>query len=266
MNNKHWAVIGALIFIIVFLGLALAYAFLRQPPAPSPAVSATPAAPAGGAGPQSLSERGQYYDVSASYPGSTPLLQSAGAAADAAAVSAMKSFVRQQIADFKSTNVANLTAEQITADGLDQGQTFSLQMSYKQYQGTGTVSYVYTIDADTLGAHPNEYFRTFVFDAGTGKLLALGDLFSSSGYLTRLSTLARADLPALIAAQAGSSADTQFMTQGTAPSAENFQSWYVDGSDLVLVFPPYQVGPYALGTVMDRIALTRLGSALKAPY
>lgn len=267
MNNKQKAVIGVGILVLVFIGIAIWYMATHQAPTvfvPQTATS-TPATTA--TGPQHLTATGKYYDIDTQYPGSTVLAQTAGTQADIAAVSTMKTFLAQEIDQFKANgNLDNLTPEDVQIQGLGPDRKYALQATYKTYQGPHTVSYVYTLYEDTLGAHPNAYYRTFTFDTKTGAALTLGDLFSSGTYLQVLSTAARADLPKIISDHAGGDADLTYINTGTTPNADNFQNWYLDGGNLVLVFAPYQVGPYALGTITDPISLVRLGTILKATY
>ncbi len=127
---------------------------------------------------------------------------------------------------------------------------------------------MYQIYEDTLGAHPNGYYRTFTYDLQTGQEVTLQDLFLPSiPYLERLSDRARADLPAIIKQMSGGDeGDPSMLADGTSPTADNFQWFYIDSTNLVLIFPPYQVGPYSLGTVTDTIPLAQLADSLKVEY
>lgn len=267
MNNKHKAVIGVAVLVVVFIGIAIWYMATHQAPTVFVPQTATSTPTTTATGPQHLTDNGQYYEIDAQYPGSTLLVQTAGAQADAAAVATMKSFLAQTIDQFKANaNLDNLTPEDIQMQGLGADRKYAFEATYKTYQGPHTVSYVYTLYEDTLGAHPNAYYRTFTFDTKTGAALTLGDLFSSGTYLQVLSSTAREDLPKIISERTGSDADITYIKNGTTANADNFQNWYLDGGNLVLVFAPYQVGPYALGTITDPISLVRLGSILKALY
>lgn len=129
--------------------------------------------------------------------------------------------------------------------------------------GSDTVSYVYTLYVDTLGAHPNAFYRTFTFDLATGKELAIGDLFAPrSDYLKRISAIAEFELSKTLADMA----DIEYIRQGVTPEALNFQSFAIEGKDLVLIFPPYQVAPYAAGTQKVSVPLSQLAEILKPAY
>lgn len=255
MQRKTIAIIS-----ICVVGIAAGAAYLTLRPttvtAPTSAPLALPE--------QGYTEHGAYYDITADYATSTPLLASAGALADASARSTMLSFIRDTVHTFKTEgNFDHLTASDIKTMGFDQGRKETLQITYTTASSPHTLSYIFTIYEDTLGAHGNTFFKTFTFDTKSGALLPLGDLFiPSSSYLSTLSVISRTKLPALI----GQGADTAMIKIGTEPTADNFANFYLDGSNLVLLFPPYAVAPYAAGPQTLRIPLSQLSSTLKAAY
>ncbi len=85
---------------------------------------------------------------------------------------------------------------------------------------------------------------------------------SGSPYLDKLSSISRAELPAVI----GPSADTDFIKQGTTATEASFASFFFDNSEFVLLFPPYQVAPYAAGPQTLRIPRSELEDILKSDY
>ena len=52
--------------------------------------------------------------------------------------------------------------------------------------------------------------------------------------------------------------DMEYIKSGTLPEEDAFQSFYFEGSTLVLLFPPYQIGPYALGMILLPIPASEL--------
>jgi hypothetical protein len=88
----------------------------------------------------------------------------------------------------------------------------------------------------------------------------------SANYIQTLSTIVRADLPAIIKAQQPTAYSPDSITVGTNPQASNYGSWYLSGSNLVIIFGAYQVGPYSLGIVRDPIPLTKLSNILEPAY
>jgi hypothetical protein len=125
------------------------------------------------------------------------------------------------------------------------------------------VSYIYQIDSYTLGAHGNTTFRTFTFDLVNGKELSLADVFvPNSSYAEKLSTLSRAMLPSLV----GEYLNKEMLADGTTAERANFEAFFLDGTSLVIIFPPYAVAPYAAGPQTLAIPLAQLQDILKPEY
>lgn len=276
LSHKHWALISVGVLTVILVIIIAWYAFgSNKALAPTETASSSPqtATTTASSTPQvaaaaHITEHAAYYDIDMAYPSGTPLV-AVSATANAAAVAQMKGAMQDVVDQFKKDgNFANLTHDDVQIMGLDQRKE-ALGAQYKTYTGPRTVSYVFEIYADTLGAHPNVYYRTFTYDTKTGSPLDLSDLFvPSTNYLNQLSTNATVSLPKILAAREQVSVgevDMDYMHSGTSPKPENYQSWYIKDSKLVIVFPPYQVGPYALGTIELPITLSLLTS-VKAEY
>lgn len=105
----------------------------------------------------------------------------------------------------------------------------------------------------TGGAHPNPTFYLLMVDPKTGQRVAVSDLFSPrSDYLDRLSEVSRIQLkkdPERLYT------DSDWIKSGTEPSRENFALVWPENQDLVILFPPYQVAPYAAGPQEVKVPL-----------
>ncbi|HVW82381.1 MAG TPA: RsiV family protein [Candidatus Paceibacterota bacterium] len=253
---KH-TLIGTIALVVIVSGIAT-YALLRPAPVAAPGTSA-------------ITEESPYFSIDAKWPATTSLKASAGAAADKAAVALMAAGVQNAVAQFKSdTDYGSIIPADAAYIGLGQdGRKYTFDVSYEATSSPTTVSYIFSLYADTLGAHGNGTYLTYTFDAKTGAPLSLSDLFTiSTNYVGFLSAYARANLPAVIAAHEGVSpdeVDSQMLDEGTAPDAANFQWFYLANGDLVLLFPPYAVAPYAAGTIELDIPLSQV-TGLKAGY
>lgn len=249
MTDRIKHLLPAVVLGFIVLGLIVWY--MMRVPAPEPSFNAPSSSVS--AEPAKIAEEATYYTVDALYPTETALRGSAGVQADTDAIAAMKTFVEQEIAKFKDNgDFANLSHDDVQMLGLDQ-RKYALGIEYKIYESAATLSYVYQMYTDTGGAHPNTYYRTFTFNKKSGTALHMEELFAESApYLETLSTIARAKLPALLAERSSievSEVDTDYIASGTLPVEDSFQNFYLDGKNLVLVFPPYQVGPYVLGMI-----------------
>ena len=251
----------SIVVVCVILAGGVLYAAFRPAPARAPAGTAdTAESPGTGLPALGYAEHGPYYDIAANYPTTTPLLASVNAPQNAAAIALMRGFVGSTIDEFKA---GGNPASSTSATGENQGRKESLQINYLIASSPRTVSYIFTVYEDTLGAHENIFFRTFTFDTKTGALLSLADLFApNTPYLDTLSSISRAELPGII----GNGADAAFIRNGTTPEDKNFENFFVDNSMLTLLFPPYQVGPYAAGPQTLSIPLSAVKSILKPEY
>jgi hypothetical protein len=73
-----------------------------------------------------------------------------------------------------------------------------------------------------------------------------------TNYLGWLSTYTRAQLAPIIARRENvdvSEIDTQQLNFGTTADSSNFADFYLSTNQLVILFPPYAVGPYVLGAL-----------------
>lgn len=208
--------------------------------------------------PKTVSEETSFYSISATHPSQTPV---ADATANAKAVEIMETFIENEIARFKDNGqFDSLTAEDVEMMGYNAGRTQLLQISYEEYRSEATASYVFTIYQDTLGAHGNTFFRTFTFDTRTGDGLVLADLFApGTNYLDTLTAISRETLYETLK----ETSEPQYIDQGTTAYEDNFQNWYLTSDALVILFPPYQVAPYAEGPQKVAIPFDSLESILK---
>lgn len=247
-------IIGVAVVLVVIVGISI-YAGMKPVPVKITGTTGNTSTLLSG----NYIENAKYYDIVANYATSTQLQVGADAA-----TKLMKSFVSGTIAQFKSDgNFDNLTDQDIRMMGFDQGRKENLRIVYMIASTPRTVSYIFTVYEDTLGAHENMFFRTFTFDTKTGVPLALADVCTpGSPYLNTLSSISRAKLPSVI----GDGADANFIKNGTMPEDKNFENFFFDNRDFVVLFPPYQVGPYAAGPQTLRIPISELADILKPEY
>ncbi len=202
-------------------------------------------------------EDAPYHFISVKYPSQTLLVSRS---ADQKARLAIEQELKTQVEQFKQDNgLDSLAQEDVQVQGLGGERRYTLQIDYKQYQSTTTISYFFTIYADTLGAHPNVYFKTFVFDQ-KGSVLRLADvLVNNPNWLEELSLLVSNDVLGQMRQRLGQKEVTgSVFAEGLAPKEENFQNFLVDGETLVVHIPPYQVAAYAAGAFEVRVPLNGL--------
>jgi hypothetical protein len=266
LRHKHHALIWIVALLAVFLSIVGWY-MLRpgsaQPGIPeAPSATTTPAAIL--APPRTFTDSNRFYEVTAKYPSATPLEEEG----DAAAVAAMEAYIQQQARDFAANANVGLMSPEEAALAFPDGRMYTLDIDYSTATGPRTVSYTFTLLADTLGAHPNVGFRTFTFDTKTGAELKLSDLFRpGSQHLQVVSARANEYLARTLRERMESLViNEEMLAAGTRPVADNFQWFRIEGSTLILIFPPYQVAPYALGTLEVPLPLAQLSGILRPEY
>ncbi|MHB0865708.1 MAG: RsiV family protein [Minisyncoccota bacterium] len=244
-------VVGGILLFGAVVGIIFYATSLRGVPTETPESGSATLLPPG-----SYTEHAALYDIAANYPTTTPLK----ADANSAALALIKGFVGSTIDEFKTSgDFARRTPE----TDAPQNRKESLQITYLIASSPHTVSYIFTVYEDTLGAHGNMFFHTLTFDTTTGAALSLADLFTPNApYLDTLSQMSRAKLPSII----GDSADPEFIKNGTSSNDKNFESFFFDNKYFVILFAPYQVAPYAAGPQTLRIKAADLANILKPEY
>jgi hypothetical protein len=198
-----------------------------------------------------IQDEGEYYSISATYPD----------------IPAVESAVMQTVAQFKKDgNLEHLTPEDVQIQGLGQDRKYELDITYKSYTSGGLTSYALTIYSDTLGAHPNTFFRTFTFDAN-GREVSLEDLFDPGApYFQRISEKVYAGVIAELEERGGGPVvgDAEDAVRiGTSPTSETLQFFYLDAGALHVLIPPYQAAAYAMGSFDIAIPLSELSDILR---
>lgn len=103
----------------------------------------------------------------------------------------------------------------------------------------------------TGGAHGATLYDVAAFDINTGKKLQLSDMFRpGSDYLARINKS--------VAAQVAQKPEMFY-----APvEVKDGDSFYINGSALVITYPPYEVAPYAAGIIKFNVPLNELADIL----
>ncbi|GEM_PF-1099932 len=113
------------------------------------------------------------------------------------------------------------------------------------------------------GGTGNSYVVGYIFNRRSGAELTIPDLFVDDSYLNRLSDLTREALAKRISKEELAS-DLQWVENGTAPTAENFDNIFIRGDGTVLVmFDKYQVAAGVAGVVEAVLPLASLADLIR---
>jgi hypothetical protein len=141
---------------------------------------------------------------------------------------------------------------------------FAMGVDFEAFQFSERIVGInFTIYENTGGAHPNTYFKTFMFDLEHASEIGFLDVFlPDSDPLSLIAPIVEAD----VTAQLGEYADAAWIEQGSGTNPDNYQNFVVTSDELILFFPPYQVAAYAAGPQIVHIPLSQIGAILASPF
>ena len=198
---------------------------------------------------QRIQETGPHFSIEAVYPvltGDGPVVAKAN--------QEIRALVDQVVGTFRG-QIAEYDAEppEVPTDGGDRGEEargwegpdWSLGIDYgSPYQTDRFLAIPFSGYEYTGGAHGMSLILPLVIDLATGQPIAPEGLFlPGSPWLERLSERCFAGLRG----RELLSADTEWLREGTAPTAENYALLFPGPEGLTVTFPPYSVAPYAAG-------------------
>ncbi len=178
---------------------------------------------------ETVSDNASYYTISATYP----------ITKDDVINGYFKSFVDSNISQFKDDT------SWAAGDGANaapaEAASLSLSIKYREEKHARVDNYVFEVDTYTGGAHDLEATKTFSFSS-TGQQVMLGSLFTNdTAGLKTIAPYVRAQLAKV------PGADQSMISDGTVPTADNYQSFTVADDSVTFIFDPYQVAPYSSG-------------------
>lgn len=195
----------------------------------------------------------EYLDITATYP-------TTGVGA-----SYVEGKVREQIDIFKKDNdFTDTSAEDISTMNLDKDREYTMNISYATSHNGKLLTHRLDIYNFTGGAHGGNMVQTYTFDS-LGKQVEVSGLFTNAN--TGLQTLANK-----VVAKIKSNTDykeaiaSEWFTDGTAPTADNYSAFMIDGANITIIFQQYQIAPYVYGNIEVSLPLSELASVLKAEY
>lgn len=114
------------------------------------------------------------------------------------------------------------------------------------------------------GAHAQYVTKTVTYDLLTGNVLKSSDIFTQSASSDSLTSLV---LEALAEQKSSLFEDYEAtVTEKFGASAEQNADWYFSCTGLCYFFSPYEIGPFASGTVVAEIPYSKLTGILKDEY
>lgn len=179
---------------------------------------------------QTINDNSDYYTITAVYP----------IVKDNTTTGYFKTFVQDTITQFKSdvSWAADGGASVAPAEAGD----LSLDIKYTEQKSDNADNYTFSTTEYSGGAHGLASTKTFTFSP-TGQLVTLNNLFTNgSAGLSEVAPYVKKQLAATLP-----KSDQAFLSDGTAPTADNYGTFTVQSGSITFIFDPYQVAPYSDG-------------------
>ncbi|MBI3650303.1 MAG: DUF3298 domain-containing protein [Acidobacteria bacterium] len=198
----------------------------------------------------------EHYDLEANY----PQIEGANTTAITAFNKTVSTFINERLRDFKKeTPDTDFYQENPDAPPSGVVITHNILMANDEM-----ISVIFGISTFTSGAaHPNNGSHTLNYDLKNNKEIALRELFTAgANYLPTLASLCAKSLQTKLKKLEMN--DEALIAEGTAATAENYQSWNLTPKGLLFTFDPYQVAAYAAGPQEVLIPYASMKTILKA--
>lgn len=210
---------------------------IKAVPAADKGGTAQPKAPARKIDSYTITQRGDRYRVSITYPN----------LGNAVADTELAIWVRDQASTFTQS------VQMIPAPD---PMPYELFITYETHTASSRViSVVFFISTAMGGAHPEPGLATFAYEKHDGRRLTYADLFlNSDGLLEALSDICRTTL----SEQLGDRVVPDMLKAGTEPDVVNFDLFVPTAEGLRIYFPPYQAAPYSEGYLFVTVPLDKL--------
>jgi hypothetical protein len=162
-----------------------------------------------------------------------------------------EAFVTKEVADFRRDAGRKPGEEDLTPDAGD--DTLDIRY-FVRLLSDDLISVEFAMDYYEHGAaHGSHAFHVVNYDAKSGRVLQLADLFKpGSNYLRKVSEAAIKQVRRWNRDSAADGGGEPYLleegiTSGAAPDAENYQNWTLTPRGLAVTFDYYQLGSYAAG-------------------
>lgn len=134
---------------------------------------------------------------------------------------------------------------------IERGPLYTLSMSYEVDSFNDSyVSMLFVVDEYSGGAHGIRVFETINANLETKEFVKLSNITSKT--LEEISTYVKEDVKKQLTEKGAGEyeyiQDSLWLDEGASATEENFSQFTFNDRAITLYFPPYQLGPYALGT------------------
>lgn len=134
-------------------------------------------------------------------------------------------------------------------------QYYTLNILYNKYSYQNYISYVFYVEIDTGGAHPDHDIWTIVYDLNDNTIVEIDDLITENkNFLEIVSEYTRKKL------LKNPIVDTEMLMYGTEPIKSNFSRYVFSDEGIIFFFPHYQIAPYSSGSFVVEVPYFKLNN------
>lgn len=180
--------------------------------------------------------------------------------------------INSAIENYVQENISEFVEDYETVDHeYDPGPWF-LSIDYSVSRNDSAfVSVLIQGSVYTGGAHPNSFFKSYLFNLEeSGRMMEVDDVFNPMASGINPKTGLRQNYLQYISSEAVSEllmrdiSDEGWLLDGAGPEKANYDTFYLTDEEMVFVFGAYQVAPYAAGPQEIGFSYDELAQYLKA--
>ncbi len=180
--------------------------------------------------------------------------------------------INRAIEEYMQENLAEFVEDYETVDHEYDPEPWFLSVDYSVSRDDDAfVSVLMQGSVYTGGAHPNSFFKSFLFNLEEGgSLMEVDDVFNPMASSINLKTGSRQNYLQYLSSEAVSEltmrdiSDEDWILDGAGPQKDNYNTFYLTDEQIVFIFGAYQVAPYAVGPQEIGFSYDELAAYLKA--
>lgn len=134
---------------------------------------------------------------------------------------------------------------------------YTLFGQFESHPGQEYDSFVFLTSVDFGGAHPNHFYKTLTFDKESN-IVYIDDFlkkeFPDKNVLNKISELVQNK----ITENLGENANFEMIKNGAGPDINNLRNFYIVDQEIIFLFEPYAVAPYAYSSQQAKIKLSEI--------
>jgi hypothetical protein len=134
---------------------------------------------------------------------------------------------------------------------------YTLANNFESHFGEKYDTFVFLISVDFGGAHPNHFYKTLTFDKQQN-IVSLEDFLNEEfNGIESINVISKITKDYFYE-KLGESVNSDMINDGASADLKNYKNFYVSSNEIVFLFEPYAVAPYAYSTQEVRIDFSEI--------